>query len=283
MLIQTLQGDCREILKSLPDNSVNCCVTSPPYFGLRDYGAAGQIGLEETPAEYVAALVEVFREVKRVLRPDGNCWLNLGDSYLNKQLLGIPWRVAFALQDIGFYLRSEVIWFKTNSMPESVNDRPTRCHEQIFLFTKSQNYFYDIDAIREPSVIKSQEEALKRAGSYKAYNNWEDKKGFRGEGGLGQDINYNPLGRNKRTVWPIALVPYSGSHFATFPEKLIEPCILAGCPAGGTVLDPFGGSGTTGRVAVKHGRNAILIELNPEYHKLIDERTDKVQGVMGLQ
>jgi DNA modification methylase len=146
MLIQTLQGDCREILKSLPDNSVNCCVTSPPYFGLRDYGAAGQIGLEETPAEYVAALVEVFREVKRVLRPDGNCWLNLGDSYLNKQLLGIPWRVAFALQDIGFYLRSEVIWFKTNSMPESVNDRPTRCHEQIFLFTKSQNYFYDIDA-----------------------------------------------------------------------------------------------------------------------------------------
>jgi DNA modification methylase len=233
-------------------------------FRLRDYGAAGQIGLEETPAEYVAALVEVFREVKRVLRPDGNCWLNLGDSYLNKQLLGIPWRVAFALQDIGFYLRSEVIWFKTNSMPESVNDRPTRCHEQIFLFTKSQNYFYDIDAIREPSVIKSQEEALKRAGSYKAYNNWEDKKGFRGEGGLGQDVTYNPLAAH--------ISPHS-------PKSLLNPVSWQVVPQVERFLTLLAVRGTTGRVAAKHGRDAILIELNPGYGKLIDERTDKIQKV----
>lgn len=317
IFIQTLQGDCREVLKTLPDNSVNCCVTSPPYYGLRDYCVDGQIGLEETPAEYVAALVEVFREVKRVLRPDGTVWLNLGDSYASggmsnpsskstlgggkdrgaadynitraipqgfkpKDLIGIPWRVAFALQDDGWYLRSEIIWYKPNAMPESVTDRPTRCHEQLFLFTKSRNYYYDIDAIRETSVINSQDEAVKRAGTYKAYENWEDKKGYRGSGGLGRDIKYNPLGRNKRTVWTVATQPYSGSHFAVFPEKLIEPCILAGCPAGGTVLDPFAGSGTTGKVTIKHGRNAILIELNPDYHQLINQRTDKVQTQMEM-
>jgi DNA modification methylase len=319
MLIQSLQGDCREILKTLPDNSVNCCVTSPPYFGLRDYGADGQIGLENTVGEYVGALVEVFKEVKRVLRTDGTCWLNLGDSYIGykgeklnntgkrgtgefspipkgrpglmpatpqseglgqKQLIGVPWRVAFALQDDGWWLRSEIIWHKPNAMPESVTDRPTKAHEQIFLLTKSSKYYYDADTIREKT---GKETALEDYSDIKAKGSWVS-------GGLEYYAGQNktqprvthPLGRNKRSVWTVASQPYSGSHFATFPEKLIEPCILAGCPAGGTVLDPFGGSGTTGRVAVKHGRNAILIELNPEYHKLIDERTDKVQVKMAI-
>jgi DNA modification methylase len=308
--VTTLIGDCREILKSLPDNSVNCCVTSPPYFGLRDYGAEGQIGLEETPAEYVSNLLEVFKEVKRVLRPDGTLWLNLGDTYstdgkwgggktnagknytsfaggyrslkketglAGKQLLGIPWRVAFALQDDGWWLRSEIIWHKPNAMPESVTDRPTKSHEQIFLLTKSPRYYFDMDAIREPH------ERLWNASNGGSISTGRHKDCGGAMGGMdSHPKGYplpNPLGRNKRTVWSVATQVYSGSHFATFPEKLIEPCILAGCPVGGTVLDPFGGSGTTGRVAAKHGRNAILIELNPDYGKLIDERTDKIQKV----
>lgn len=310
MLIQTLQGDCREVLKTLPDNSVNCCVTSPPYYGLRDYGAAGQIGLENTAGEYVRALVEVFKEVKRVLRSDGTLWLNLGDTYSRaglggnpaesafrkqatnvgsllpnrrnesgfkpKNLLGIPWRVAFALQDSGWNLRSEIIWYKPNAMPESVTDRPTKSHEQIFLLTKSSKYYYDFEAIKEPvsentDWAYSTPDKAARAG---ITTNGTGKTTLRvcSEDGL----------RNKRSVWVIATQNYSGSHFATFPEKLIEPCILAGCPIGGTVLDPFGGSGTTGRVAVKHGRNAILIELNSSYLELINERTDKVQVRMAL-
>jgi DNA modification methylase len=299
--VTTLIGDCREILKSLPDNSINCCVTSPPYFGLRDYGADGQIGLEETPAEFVMALVEVLKEVNRVLRLDGTLWLNLGDTYstdgkwgggktnsgknytsfaggyrnikrvtglAGKQLLGIPWRVAFALQDDGWWLRSEIIWHKPNAMPESVTDRPTKAHEQIFLLTKSSKYYYDNEAIKEPQ-IKGNCGSKFSSGKTAIHqlNRSSDKE--RIEDGF----------RNKRSVWTVASQPYSGSHFATFPEKLIEPCILAGCPVGGTVLDPFGGSGTTGRVAAKHGRDAILIELNPGYGKLIDERTDKIQKV----
>jgi DNA modification methylase len=298
--ITTLIGDCREILKSLPDNSVNCCVTSPPYFGLRDYGADGQMGLEETPAEYVAALVEVFKEVKRVLRPDGTFWLNLGDTYAAnrtyqvidskhtdvgnnrgskvpeglkpKDLIGIPWRVAFALQEDGWWLRSEIIWHKPNAMPESVTDRPTKSHEQIFLLTKSSKYYYDYEAIKEER-IDSFEVQMKKRGTNPKYQNSNLKANHMAT------QEYDENGRNKRSVWSIATQPYSGSHFATFPEKLIEPCILAGCPAGGTVLDPFGGSGTTGRAAAKHGRDAILIELNPDYGKLIDERTDNIQKV----
>jgi DNA modification methylase len=319
MLIQTLQGDCREILKTLPDNSVNCCVTSPPYFGLRDYGAAGQIGLEETPAEFVRVMVEVFKEVKRVLRPDGTLWLNLGDTYSTdgkwgggktnagknytsfaggyrsikketglpgKQLLGIPWKVAFALQDDGWFLRSDIIWHKPNPMPESVLDRPTKSHEYIFLLTKFSKYYYDAASIREPLKPKTlttfgttrKEKKNDQTGLVKS-NNWNKTSPER-KPKLNEDGEI--AGANKRTVWTVARQSYEGSHFATFPEKLIEPCILAGCPAGGTVLDPFGGSGTTGRVAVKHGRNAILIELNPEYHKLIDQRTDKVQVKMAI-
>jgi len=303
VIIQTLQGDCREVLKTLPAESVNCVVTSPPYFGLRDYGVDGQIGLEETPAEYVAALVEVFREVKRVLRADGNVWLNLGDSYSSgamtphagqrkdrdqttmsglvrkppenlghKQLLGIPWRVAFALQDDGWYLRSDIIWAKPNPMPESVTDRPTRSHEYIFLLTKSAKYYYDAEAIKEPANFPNQ-------------GRWgKDDKYFGDETMKARKLQdfVNGETRNKRTVWTVATQPYKESHFATFPEKLIEPCILAGCPAGGTVLDPFGGSGTTGRVAARHGRDAILVELNPKYAELITTRTDKIQKVMPL-
>lgn len=308
MIIQTLQGDCREVLKTLPADSVNCVVTSPPYFGLRDYGVDGQIGLEETPAEYVAALVEVFREVKRVLRADGTVWLNLGDSYAAnrgyqvtptkhksldfgranaskipeglkpKDLIGIPWRVAFALQDDGWYLRSDIIWHKPNPMPESVTDRPTKSHEYIFLLTRSSKYYYDADAIREPLAEVTL--ADKRLGASGTGRDRYSSDGLAScpSGFTGANMN----GRNKRTVWTVATQPFSGSHFATFPEKLIEPCILAGCPAGGTVLDPFGGSGTTAKVAIKHGRNAILIELNPAYHNLIDQRTDKVQIQMEM-
>ncbi|HVX01259.1 MAG TPA: site-specific DNA-methyltransferase, partial [Candidatus Babeliaceae bacterium] len=269
----------------------------------------GQIGLEKSPAEFVQALVEVFREVKRVLATDGTCWINLGDTYSNsglggnpdesgfrkqatnrgsllqerrsvegykpKNLLGIPWRVAFALQDDGWYLRSEIIWHKPNSMPESVTDRPTKSHETIFLLAKSERYFYDADSIKEQRV-DSLEITMRKRGTNSKYQN----SNLKGNHLATQQFDEN--GRNKRTVWTVATQPYSGSHFATFPEKLIEPCILAGCPAGGTVLDPFGGSGTTGRVATKLGRNSILIELNPNYLTLIEKRTDKVQIKMAM-
>jgi DNA modification methylase len=375
MLNQIILGDCREILKTLPDNSVNCCVTSPPYFGLRDYGTAewevgeidckhniggrqqvpqtkhkaaavsivaggnrgagktclicgsvrvdGQIGLEETPAEYIETLLEVFKEVKRVLRPDGTVWLNLGDSYAAgkagrtdygtgdltstlgpkenglpnnsrpgpviqrkapkgykpKQLLGIPWRVAFALQDDGWFLRSDIIWHKPNPMPESVTDRPTKAHEYIFLLTKSSKYYYDADAIREQNADPNRKRFS--AGKRVASDEYKEATGDKHRGF--KNLEDMPgAGRNKRTVWTIPSQPYSGSHFATFPEKLIEPCVLAGCPVGGVILDPFGGSGTVARVANRHSRNSILIELNPEYLKLIDQRTDKVQVRMAI-
>lgn len=305
--ITLLHGDNRDVLKTLADKSVNTCVTSPPYFGLRDYGEPCQIGLEETPEEYVAALVEVFREVKRVLRDDGTLWLNLGDSYSNdskwggstggkhvktlhgatsigrlknntklpdKNLIGIPWRVAFALQAEGWILRSDIIWSKPNAMPESVTDRPTKSHEYIFLFSKQQKYYYDNEAIREPHARLWTE---KNGGSLLGTEN-RDKAVINGHGRAQRAPALpNPNGANKRSVWTVASQPYSGAHYAVFPEKLIEPCILAGCPEGGTVLDPFGGSGTTGRVAIKNRRNAILIELNPDYHKQIEKRTDGVQ------
>lgn len=299
--ITLLHGDNRDVLKTLADKSVNCCITSPPYFGLRDYGEPGQIGLEKTPEEYVAALVEVFREVKRVLRDDGTLWLNLGDSYNTqpagnsdrtmtakqksnhgslakwgngqlvkslppKNLIGIPWRVAFALQSDGWILRSDIIWSKPNAMPESVTDRPTKSHEYIFLFSKQPKYYYDNEAIAEP-LLKGAAGSKFNVGKTAIHQLERSQNGDRLESEY----------RNKRSVWTVASQPYSGAHYAVFPEKLIEPCILAGCPEGGTVLDPFGGSGTTGRVAVKNRRNAILIELNPDYHKQIEKRTDGVQ------
>jgi len=278
-------GDCRELLREIPDESVQCCVTSPPYWGLRDYGHPDQIGQEPSPDEYVANLVSVFDEVRRVLRADGTLWLNLGDSYAStgrseqkpspkgtvgqavkatgrkviwgkdrhdnfawtlpggikpKDLVGTPWMVAFALRDSGWWLRSEIIWQKPNVMPESVTDRPTTAHEKIFLLTKSASYYYDAEAIKEP------------AGN---------------------------VTRNKRSVWTVPTAPYKEAHFATYPPDLIRPCIMAGTKRGDVVLDPFGGSGTTGQVALELGRRAILLELNADYAKIIEQRTNVTPGL----
>ena len=310
---QIIEGDCLSSMAALYAGSAQTCVTSPPYYGLRDYGHDGQIGLEPTPDEYVARLVAVFREDRRVLRDDGTLWLNLGDSYASsppgnvrgvseksglagadsdryratliaghatkrdtskiegvkaKDLLGIPWLVAFALRADGWYLRSEIIWAKPNPMPESVTDRPTKAHEQVFLLSKQPRYFYDADAIRSPHA-----------------RTWDEETNGRGLYG-GSDVRPNknndlpvlphPAGANKRTVWTIATQPFAGAHFATFPPALIEPMILAGSANGDTVLDPFAGSGTTGMVALRHGRSFIGCELNPEYaqlarHRIVDD------------
>ena len=301
MSVRILVGDCRERLAELPDESVHCCVTSPPYYGLRDYGVDGQLGLEESPDAYVAGLVEVFREVRRVLRDDGTLWLNLGDSYAGgggfspdspsnragskqttqkgakpggikpqgvvkpKDLIGIPWRVALALQADGWYLRSDIIWHKPNPMPESVRDRPTSAHEHLFLLAKSGRYYYDADAIAEESI---------NAGLVVSYNGTQKNDGHENRtypGAKPRDIEVPPT-RNRRNVWTIATKPFSEAHFAVYPPDLIEPCIKAGCPEGGTVLDPFGGAGTTGLVADRLGRDAILIELNPEYAAMAERR-----------
>lgn len=307
-------GDCLTSLKTMADQSVNCCVTSPPYFGLRDYGVAGQMGLEATPDEFVTALVTVLREVRRVLTDDGTLWLNLGDSYarnpakgqhkpgdsgkqaylydtgggrasctsqtglVDKQLIGIPWRVAFALQADGWILRQDIIWQKPNVMPESVKDRCTKSHEYIFLLTKSPKYFFDHESIKEPVVCtRKPGRKVKETNHYSANNG--------GNSGLSKMLErYHdgtaPTTRSKRSVWTVPPVPFKGAHFATFPPALIEPCILAGCPVGGVVLDPFGGSGTTAAVALAHGRKAVLCELNPEYAEFIPARIASIAGVI---
>jgi DNA modification methylase len=276
-----LHGDSLDELRKLPEGFVNTCVTSPPYWGLRDYGVEGQLGAESSPDEYVQRVVEIFREVWRVLRDDGTLWLNLGDSFATrkcgnlktKDLVGIPWRVAFALQNDGWYLRSDIIWNKTNVMPESVRDRPTKAHEYIFLLSKKSKYYYDVDRIREPQVCKTENESRKRASNFgSGYDKWEDAQGYRGNGGLGKNSKFNPKGRNKRTVWNVANRPFKGAHFAVFPPDLIEPCVLAGTPAGGIVLDPFFGAGTTGLVANKHGRHYVGVELNREYIDIAESR-----------
>ena len=295
-------GDCAQTLKYLPEQSVNCCVTSPPYFGLRDYGVDGQIGLEQTPDEYVAKLVEVFREVRRVLRDDGTLWLNLGDSYCGsggagnqfkpggiaaqgvqapstwkefntkvvtqridglkpKDLIGIPWRVAFALQADGWYLRQDIIWHKPNPMPESVKDRCTKAHEYIFLLSKSGRYYFDSEAMKEPATYAGQ----MRGGSTNRYE----------QNSAGMDCKIYDT-RNKRSVWSVQVRPYKGAHFATFPPSLIEPCILAGAPKGGSVLDPFLGSGTTAEVAKNFGRTFVGCELSETYLTLAVGRFNQV-------
>jgi DNA modification methylase len=348
-------GDCLESLRAMPERSVNCCVTSPPYRGLRDYGTArwdggnadcdhlagplaptkstlqgytgptvklavggmpyrnqcgkcgavridNQLGLEPTPEAYVAKMVEVFREVRRVLRDDGTLWLNLGDSYATntggggpsekqtsnagawttgrrsnvagslkpKDLVGIPWRVAFALQADGWYLRQDIIWAKPNPMPESVTDRCTKAHEYVFLMAKSERYFYDADAVKEAAETKPHSAGYVSGGEYAVGP--MDRGGHSQREGDQSRVWAGDGKRNRRSVWQISTRPYKGAHFATFPPALIEPCIKAGCPVGGTVLDPFGGSGTTGRVATDLGRNAVLCELNPKYVDLIRER-----------
>ncbi len=313
-------GDVLDKLKEIPGGTVQTCVTSPPYWGLRDYGHDGQIGLEKTPEEYVAKLVEVFREVKRVLPDDGTLWLNLGDSYVGanntnnggnanlgsqpgrtfdqsakaqwkelptKNLVGIPWRVAFALQADGWYLRSDIIWHKPNPTPESVTDRPTKSHEYIFLLSKSAKYYYDAEAIKETAVEGDN-------GRY-ARQNWDNKSApdgrkngirprqfgaTRQDGTFRQDIGntFTDNGtRNKRSVWTITTKPYSGAHFATFPPEIPELCIKAGSKVGDTVLDPFAGSGTTLIVAKELFRDFIGIELNEKYVKeLIEPRLEMV-------
>lgn len=343
-------GDSLTVLRSLPDGVARCCVTSPPYWGLRDYGVAGQLGLEATPDDYVARMVEVFREVRRVLADDGTLWLNLGDSYAaqrggtampaetlaggvggkgdasahrgraeiggrqdesspafrtgrvahrnaslfgckHKDLVGIPWRVAFALQADGWYLRSDIIWAKPNPMPESVTDRPTKAHEYVFLLSKRAKYFYDAAAIAEevaPSQVgrirddqiggaSHEERGQHSAGGRYVKRPSVPRGGFNGKTEAMADEGRNAFRavvdqRNARTVWSIATQPYPEAHFATFPEELARRCIMAGSAPGDTVLDPFGGSGTVAQVATGNGRNAVHIDLNPQYIELARQR-----------
>lgn len=260
---QIIAGDCRSILPTLPERSVHCCITSPPYFGLRDYGHPGQIGLERSPDAFVQELVAVFREVRRVLRDDGTLWLNLGDSYgKEKQLLGIPWRVGLALQADGWHLRQDIIWHKPNPMPESVGDRCTKAHEYIFLLSRSPRYYFDRDAIKEPADPKNHRRS---AGIRRT------APGSTAHGGPASG-NRSYITKNKRSVWSVTVKPFKKAHFATFPPDLIEPCVLAGCPIGGTVLDPFSGAGTTGLVALSNDRNYIGVELNPAYCEMAKAR-----------
>ena len=301
-----LCGDALEMLRTLPDNSVHCCVTSPPYYALRDYGVDGQIGREDTPAQYVARLTDVFSEVRRVLRPSGTLWMNIAATYAGKgnqgdsvdpkypngrtgqtvainrrvegckakDMIGIPWMLAFALRDSGWYLRSDIIWMKANPMPESCKDRPSRCYEHVFLLTKSRSYYYDAAAIAEPVAESTPMRMRRKFGKNKysagipgqAHQHLND---YRPNGYAEEDI---PLLRNKRDVWQINSVPYKGAHFAAYPPKLVETCLLAGCPQDGIVLDPFLGSGTTAAVAKQMGRHYIGIELNPDYCELAKQR-----------
>ena len=307
MAWQLYQGDALETLKQMEDESIHCCVTSPPYWGLRDYGIEGQIGLEKTPEEYVSKIVEVFREVKRVLRDDGTLWLNIGDSYAGsgrgptgrngignqekrqgfhspkvviptglkpKDLVGIPWMVAFALRADGWYLRQDIIWHKPNPMPESVTDRPTKAHEYIFLLSKSQKYYYDADAIKEPAVTSGQ---TRKFNTPKKVGRLVNQRKASGNESPDAEPWEVPAMKNKRSVWTVPTQPFPEAHFAVYPPDLITPCILAGCPVGGTVLDPFAGSGTTLLVAIQHHRKAIGIELNPEYIEIAKRRLNSVQ------
>lgn len=332
-------GDALDVLKTLDSESVDCCITSPPYWGLRDYGVEGQLGLEKSPEDFVNKLVAIFKEAKRVLKNEGTLWLNLGDSYNStpigrqvdpkrltsngeysydfkkpfwdglpaKNLIGIPWRVAFALQADGWYLRQDIIWAKPNPMPESVTDRCTKSHEYIFLLSKSPKYYFDNEAIQEratgydgrkDTMMKGSEKYAD--GNYLAGGNanslsikgrerWKWHKSAITPGQTphtkalkrmdGEKDPQYPI-RNRRSVWTVNTMPYKEAHFATFPEKLIEPMILAGCPKGGTVLDPFSGAGTTGVVAKKFGRNYIGIELNPEYVKMSEKRINALTPPM---
>lgn len=356
MINTIINSDCLDALRTMPDESVNCCVTSPPYYGLRDYGHAGQIGLEQTPDEFIQKLVDVFDEVRRVLRKDGTLWVNMGDSYAGsnavfgdtktknkgnessrikkdrsarsvrahmpitsdipvdnttnncsgsvvfrkpKDLIGIPWMLAFALRKSGWYLRQDIIWHKPNPMPESVTDRCTKSHEYIFLLSKSAKYWYDAYAIKTPIADASVQRLLQDVESQngsgrvpgKTNGNMKAVKAYahRGEGDkklTGHSGNYDANGNligdgmaNKKSVWTVTTKPYSEAHFATYPEDLIVDCIKAGCPEGGIVLDPFMGAGTTALVARKLNRNYIGIELNPEYIRIAQNRLQTELGI----
>jgi len=260
------QGDCFEVLKSFTEQSIDCCITSPPYWNLRDYETPYQLGVEKTPEEYIENLVIVFQELKRVLKDTGTFWLNLGDTYKNKNLVGIPWRTALALQQDGWNLRSDIIWHKICAMPESCTDRPTRDHEYVFLFTKSLDYFYDQDSIRQEHKWAAKDKRSIYGPTNKSGKTTEGKYAMSHNGA------FNKIGKNIRTVWSLTTVPYKDAHFAVFPEKLVEPCIKAGCPENGLILDPFCGSGTVGVVALRYNRNFIGIELNPDYCEIARKR-----------
>jgi len=267
-----VSGDCSQALKACPDGIFDTIVTSPPYFSQRDYQTVGQVGAEGSPQAYVDRLVRIFREARRTLRDTGTLWLNLGDKYQDGVQLGLPWRVALALADDGWRLRSDLIWQKPNAMPSSVKNRPTCDHEYIFLFSKNGQYLYDADAIREPHVTFSEHSKMRGGrGHFGKVGGTPEQGKNRGNQNLHDgrwDQAFHPLGRNKRTVWSVPLSKFREAHFAVFPERLIEPCILAGSRLNGVVLDPFFGSGTTGRVARKHGRRFVGIELNPTYCEL---------------
>lgn len=319
--MQIITGDVLEVIKELPDCCCSTCVTSPPYYWLRDYGADGQIGLEETPDQYIERLVAVFREVRRVLKDDGTLWINIGDCYAGsgkgrtsdgiysqksqsiesqgqksgklrrapaaagtikrKDLFGIPWLLAFALRADGWYLRADIIWHKPNAMPESAKDRPTRAHEYVFLLSKSEHYYYDAEAIKEPAAgfPGSENPNARRRGNSRTFrggNAYTHDQAIENSAKVERDSHglapNKTSKRNRRTVWTIATRPYKGAHFATFPEELVRPCILAGSRPGDTVLDPFCGSGTTGAVAIQESRDFIGIEINPEYSKMSEQR-----------
>jgi len=329
-------------LKTLPDNSVNCCVTSPPYYGLRDYGVDGQIGLEETPELFVEKMVEVFREVRRVLRKDGTLWLNLGDTYgttsknrteaqirtntssitgknplagskkqrtiqngiKQKDLIGIPWMVAFALRADGWYLRQDIIWSKPNPMPESVTDRCTKAHEYIFLLSKSAKYYYDAEAIKtqitDATVLRFNQNVESQIGSKRAQGKTNGNmkpvlKGYNHRGGgedkkfNGHSGNFDKYGNligdgkaNKKSVWTVTTKPFSEAHFATFPPDLIVDCVKAGCPVGGIVIDPFMGAFTTAVVCIVNDRYYKGSEINPEYIKIGEKRTSEAWEIKNI-
>ena len=327
-----ITGSALSVLRTFPSDSVQCVVTSPPYWGLRDYGVEGQIGLEETPQEFIAKLTEVFEEVLRVLRPDGTLWLNMGDSYArtggtggpgrtaivgntkggkqrrnceppdglkSKDLIGQPWRLAFALQAAGWYLRSDIIWHKPNPMPESVTDRPTKSHEYIFLMSKSERYFYDLNASKEPVTGNAHKRGKGVNAKVAGWMNGPGSGAKYADNGVGFGHGFdkkrkprykqNPsfsaavkdlvTRRNKRSVWSIPTQAFKGAHFATFPEALVLPCILAGTKPGDLVLDPFAGAATVGLVALKTGRRFVGIELNPVYVEMAEKRIGNAYGL----
>jgi site-specific DNA-methyltransferase (adenine-specific) len=286
-----LVGDSWDISKTLPSESVRCIVSSPPYFGHREYSNNKdhrklELGREENAAIYAHRLISLFEELLRVLSADGTLWLNLGDTYRDGRLLGIPWRVALGLQDAGWILRSEIIWNKTNAMPSPVKNRPTTSHEHIFLLTKSREYFFDADAIREPHVTFSEESKMKGGRNHFGKRGGTPENGKnKGKANLHKgrwDQAFHPLGRNKRTVWNIPLGKFRESHFAVFPEKLVESCILAGTAKGDLVLDPFMGSGTTGVVARKLERHFLGIELVPDYADMAARRINAIHPTLFL-
>lgn len=271
-----IQGDAAIIMRQLPSSSVDCIITSPPYYLQRDYHSKAQTGNEESPEDYIGKLRTVFSECYRVLKEDGTLWLNLGDKYQNGDLLGMPWRVALSLKDVGWILRSDIIWHKPNAMPSSVKNRPTTDHEYVFLFVKNARYYYDIDAIREPHVTFTPASRMKGGRNHFGERNSTPEEGKNaGNSNLHNgrwDQAFHPKGRNRRTVWEIPLSKFRDTHFAVFPEKLVELCVLAGSRPKGVILDPFVGSGTTPVVAQRLGRKYLGIDINPEYCEMAKNR-----------